>query len=58
MKSLLEKYLPQLDKSNKYLFQSKRKHHLSTKQINNIFKKFFKNPCLKELALVYVLESK
>ena len=39
IKNLLEKYIPLLDKSNKHLFQSKRKGHLSTKQINNIFKK-------------------
>lgn len=38
-KNLLEKYIPLLDKTNKYLFQSKRKRHLSTKQISNIFKK-------------------
>lgn len=38
-KKLLDKYLPLLDKSNPYLFQSKRRKHLSTKQINNILKK-------------------
>ena len=38
-KQLLDKYLPLLDKSNPYLFQSKRRKHLSTKQINNRLKK-------------------
>ena len=38
-KELLDKYLPLLDKSNPYLFQSKRRQRLSTKQINNILKK-------------------
>jgi integrase len=37
-KGLLDKYLPLLDKSNKYFFQSKRSGHLTTKQIDNIFK--------------------
>jgi hypothetical protein len=37
-KQLLDKYLPLLDKSNLYLFQSKRRKHLSSKQINNILK--------------------
>jgi len=37
-KQLLDKYLPLLDKSNPYLFQSKRRKHLSSKQINNILK--------------------
>lgn len=41
-KQLLEKYLPLLDKSIPYLFQSKRREHLSTKQIDNIFKSLIK----------------
>jgi integrase len=35
---LLQKYLPLLDKSSGYLFQSKRSGHLTSKQIDNIFK--------------------
>jgi integrase len=50
-KNLLEKYLPLLDKSNKYLFQSKRKMHLSTKQINNIFKKLVERAGIKNHGL-------
>jgi integrase len=38
-KQLLDKYLPLLDESNPYLFQSKRRKRLSTKQINNKLKK-------------------
>jgi len=38
-KKLLDKYLPLLDKSNPFLFQSKRRKHLSTKQFNNRLKK-------------------
>jgi integrase len=41
-KQLLDKYLPLLDKENPYLFQSKRKQHLSTKQIDNILKGLIK----------------
>ena len=37
-KKRLDKYRPLLDKSNPYLFQSKRKRHLSSKQMNNILK--------------------
>jgi len=38
-RELLNKYLSLLDKSNPYLFQSKRKGHLTTKQLDNILKK-------------------
>ena len=41
-KQLLEKYIPLLDRENPYLFQSKRKQHLSTKQIDNILKGLIK----------------
>jgi len=41
-KQLLTKYLPLLDKTNPYLFQSKRRQHLSTKQIDNILKGLIK----------------
>ena len=41
-KQLLNKYLPLLDKTNPYLFQSKRRQHLSTKQIDNILKGLIK----------------
>ena len=41
-KQLLNKYLPLLDKTNPYLFQSKRRRHLSTKQIDNILKGLIK----------------
>ena len=41
-KQLLDKYLPLLDRDNPYLFQSKRKQHLSTKQIDNILKGLIK----------------
>ena len=41
-KQLLTKYIPLLDKSNPYLFQSKRRQHLSTKQIDNILKGLIK----------------
>ena len=38
-KELLGKYIPLLDKANPFLFQTARKQkHLSTKQIDNIFK--------------------
>jgi integrase len=50
-KNLLEKYLPLLDKSNKYLFQSKRKLHLSNKQINNIFKNLVKRAGIENHGL-------
>jgi hypothetical protein len=41
-KQLLNKYLPLLDKTNPYFFQSKRRRHLSTKQIDNILKNLVK----------------
>jgi integrase len=41
-KQLLNKYIPLLDKANPYLFQSKRKQHLSSKQIDNILKNLVK----------------
>lgn len=41
-KGLLDKYLATIDKSNRYLFQSKRRGHLSTKQIDNILKNLVK----------------
>jgi len=41
-KQLLDKYLPLLDKSNPFLFQSKRRKRLSTKQINNRLKSLVK----------------
>jgi site-specific recombinase XerD len=39
---LLEKYLPQLDKSNPYLFHSARQEHLSEKQIDRVLKSLVK----------------
>lgn len=41
-KQLLDKYIPLLNKQNPYLFQSKRKQHLSTKQIDNTLKSLIK----------------
>lgn len=37
-KAILDKYLNTIDKNNKYLFQSARKGHLTTRQIDNILK--------------------
>lgn len=37
-KALLDKYLPQLDKNNKFLFQSSRKGNLTEKRIDQILK--------------------
>jgi integrase len=41
-KGLLDKYLHTIDKNNKYLFQSARRGHLSTKQIDKILKSLMK----------------
>ncbi|TSA57654.1 hypothetical protein D4R42_01180 [bacterium] len=50
-KQLLDKYLPLLDKSNPYLFQSKRRKRLSTKQINNRLKKLVERAGIKNHGL-------
>ena len=50
-KQLLDKYLPFLDNSNPYLFQSKRRKRLSTKQINNRLKKLVERAGIKNHGL-------
>lgn len=50
-KELLDKYLPLLDKTNPYLFQSKRRKHLSGKQINNILKSLVSRAGIKNHGL-------
>jgi len=51
-RELLNKYLPLLDKSNPYLFQSKRKGHLTTKQLDNILKKLISRAGIKTHGLL------
>lgn len=46
-KTLLDKYLPQLDKANPYLFQSKRSGHLTSKQVDKILKSLVKRAGIK-----------
>lgn len=50
-KELLAKYIANLDKSNKYLFQSSRLGHLSQKRINAIFKDLGKRAGIKSNGL-------
>lgn len=47
MKELLDVYLQQIDKSNPYLFQSKRQGNLSGKRIDEILKQLFERAGLK-----------
>ena len=47
MKELLDSHIPQLDRSNPYLFQSNRRGNLSEKRLDEIVKQLFERAGLK-----------